>query len=412
MFYVFSRVFLAEQRGAKTAFLALPKIWKKKGFLCFSCGKIGGVPPPPPRFFVRHWAKCSVYIGFVKSLKTIANIMAAHNNTTPDWDMLPFIEARAFVRKVGLKSKREWNEWAKTKRPTNIPSDPWYYYSSEFIGYFDWLGFEGKTRGRLKVADRPETYVLDGTTFKAVPGMKRRYYVSQDARVLTLSVTSLKPRLLTPHCQKSTKRWNINLRDNDGQQTQTCLHRLVAKTWIPLPQRVVEKGLTFDDRNITVDHVDGNAQNNNASNLRWITRSENIKAFFKSKKGLAYRKKQGITQGRSVKVRCLDNDNVVLYHAIDAFRRDWPSAKWIKRTDFPRTLERDGRKYVAELVEQPDLEGEVWKTVPADLAKSLMNGANCSRIKVSSMGRKKDAYGVVQSLMGKPYARIGVKSCN
>ena len=66
----------------------------------------------------------SVFVQYFGLKKYVANIMAAHNNTTPDWDMLPFIDARKIVRKLGLKSKREWNEWAKTKRPTNIPSDP------------------------------------------------------------------------------------------------------------------------------------------------------------------------------------------------------------------------------------------------------------------------------------------------
>jgi len=73
-------------------------------------------------------------------------------------------------------------------------------------------------------------------------------------------------------------------------------------------------------------------------------------------------------------------------------------------------LERDGRKYRAELEEQPDLEGEVWKTVPADLAQILLNGADCSRIRVSSMGRMKNASGVVRSLMGKTKPQVGVGS--
>ena len=119
-----------------------------------------------------------VYIGFVKSLKTIANIMAAHNNTTPDWDMLPFIEARAFVRKVGLKSWDEWKVWAKTDRPPNIPSCPNQVYSSEFVSFPDWMGYNGLKYNEYKVSHRPATYEFEGTVFKAVPGL-RRYYAQK-----------------------------------------------------------------------------------------------------------------------------------------------------------------------------------------------------------------------------------------
>ena len=38
----------------------------------------------------------------------------------------PFKEAREFVRKLGLKSNKEWNEYCKSgNKPDNIPSNPW-----------------------------------------------------------------------------------------------------------------------------------------------------------------------------------------------------------------------------------------------------------------------------------------------
>ena len=40
--------------------------------------------------------------------------------------MLPFAVAKAIVRKLKLKSKKEWKEWCKAgQRPCNIPSDPY-----------------------------------------------------------------------------------------------------------------------------------------------------------------------------------------------------------------------------------------------------------------------------------------------
>ena len=54
-------------------------------------------------------------------------------------DCLPFEQARTYVRGLKLKGVREWNTWAKTKRPPNIPSHPDQKYK-EWQGWNDWLG--------------------------------------------------------------------------------------------------------------------------------------------------------------------------------------------------------------------------------------------------------------------------------
>ena len=114
------------------------------------------------------------------------------------------------------------------------------------------------------------------------------------------------------------------------------------------------------------------------------------------------------------------------YHSKGAFQRAWPTVRSVETKYFPKTMERDGRTYRAEVVAQKDLEGvphrrwgiggvpptPPWKTVPADLAKVLLLGADCSRIRVSSMGRMKSATGVVRSLMGKKYPHVSVGSTN
>lgn len=48
------------------------------------------------------------------------------------------------------------------------------------------------------------------------------------------------------------------------------VHRLVAEAFVEKPD---------DCEKCWVDHIDGNRSNNNASNLRWVTPSENCMAF-------------------------------------------------------------------------------------------------------------------------------------
>lgn len=45
------------------------------------------------------------------------------------------------------------------------------------------------------------------------------------------------------------------------------VHRLVMKTWRPVP----------DEENLTVDHLDHNKRNNDVRNLEWVTETENMR---------------------------------------------------------------------------------------------------------------------------------------
>jgi superfamily II DNA or RNA helicase/SAM-dependent methyltransferase len=55
---------------------------------------------------------------------------------------LPFEEARAFVRSLGLKSQAEWAAWAKSDdKPDNIPAQPYQTYKGKgWVSMGDWLG--------------------------------------------------------------------------------------------------------------------------------------------------------------------------------------------------------------------------------------------------------------------------------
>jgi rhodanese-related sulfurtransferase len=54
---------------------------------------------------------------------------------------LPFEEARAFARSLGLKTREEWDAFYETGQvPLSIPKSAQHVYHSEFRGWWDWLG--------------------------------------------------------------------------------------------------------------------------------------------------------------------------------------------------------------------------------------------------------------------------------
>jgi hypothetical protein len=56
---------------------------------------------------------------------------------------LPFKQARAFVRRLGLKSPMQWTEYCKSgKKPAKIPATPIQLYAKDgWAGMCDWLGY-------------------------------------------------------------------------------------------------------------------------------------------------------------------------------------------------------------------------------------------------------------------------------
>jgi hypothetical protein len=71
-------------------------------------------------------------------------------------NMLPFAAARAYVRKLKLRSAKEWKEWSKSgQRPTDIPSSPdQTYRDAGWISWPDWIGcarvaWKSFTEGRV-----------------------------------------------------------------------------------------------------------------------------------------------------------------------------------------------------------------------------------------------------------------------
>jgi hypothetical protein len=82
------------------------------------------------------------------------------------------------------------------------------------------------------------------------------YEVSNDGQVRNIKTQ----RLLKPKNDNGYQRVCLM---QDSKKIMLCIHRLVASAFLEIPK---------DD----VDHIDGNKSNNQLSNLRWTTHTENM----------------------------------------------------------------------------------------------------------------------------------------
>ena len=71
--------------------------------------------------------------------------------------------------------------------------------------------------------------------------------------------------------------------ENGERKKKHCeISRLVAKVFIPIPDKYLEQGLSYDD--LEVNHIHGGYEiyNNFVSNLEWCTTKENIEKAFET----------------------------------------------------------------------------------------------------------------------------------
>jgi superfamily II DNA or RNA helicase len=73
----------------------------------------------------------------------------------------PFEEARAFVRALNLKSRKEWFTYCQSgKKPNDIPTTPYYVYSDAgWVSWTDWLGHRVRQHGRWRSFEEARTFV-------------------------------------------------------------------------------------------------------------------------------------------------------------------------------------------------------------------------------------------------------------
>ena len=116
------------------------------------------IPSNPDRQYKKEWSKLPVGKKWAYWLGT--------NNFSPKHKKFrSFAKARAFTRKLKLKSKHEWEKYCKSgKKPTDIPSNPRHNYK-EFTNYPDWLGTKRVSSKNIRPYKEAQRFVLKtGTT--------------------------------------------------------------------------------------------------------------------------------------------------------------------------------------------------------------------------------------------------------
>lgn len=101
----------------------------------------------------------------------------------------------------------------------------------------------------------------------------RRYLVSDCGRIIALEHQGANGFLLRPKNLSITKqKTGYSLVAFNGKLR--LHHRVIGELFVDNPEGKLE-----------IDHIDGDKKNNSAHNLRWVTSSENKRAFKAKKKG-------------------------------------------------------------------------------------------------------------------------------
>ena len=109
-----------------------------------------------------------------------------HNRTPPQFRKYKsYKNAKAFVKKLNLKTQKEWQEYAVSgKRPDDIPSNPSNKYkkTGEWKGYGDWIGSDhisSKTRSEARWSFEKARKHVRRMNFKSLVEY-RSYVLSED----------------------------------------------------------------------------------------------------------------------------------------------------------------------------------------------------------------------------------------
>ena len=103
--------------------------------------------------------------------------------------------------------------------------------------------------------------------WKDIKGFEGLYKISNYGNVISLHPHNSKRINPTPIKGDSVRGYRrVELRRKGAKRKRVLVHRLVAEAFLSNPKGLQE-----------VNHKDGNKRNNNATNLEWCTRQENMK---------------------------------------------------------------------------------------------------------------------------------------
>lgn len=152
--------------------------------------------------------------------------------------------------------------------------------------------------------------------WKDIPEYEGYYQISNLGRVKSLArkrknnpnaYYETKDIILKPYA-KNKRYYGIYLMKNNTKR-YFLIHRLVAEIFVPNPSKKVQ-----------VNHIDGNKENNCASNLEWVTASENIIHAYKNN----LRKAPQPWKNKKGKM-CPNSKAIIQYNLENNKIREWDS---------------------------------------------------------------------------------------
>ena len=114
---------------------------------------------------------------------------------------------------------------------------------------------------------------MEEEIWKPIEGYEEYYSVSNKGRVKSndrkvwngFGYYLKKERILKNVLNPSTGYYHVVLCNGNGDKNTYTIHKLVAEAFVPKPEK-----------NVEVNHKDGDKNNNAVENLEWCSRSENL----------------------------------------------------------------------------------------------------------------------------------------
>lgn len=122
---------------------------------------------------------------------------------------------------------------------------------------------QNKINNSKQYRKKQQTLIIPDEEWKDIEGYEGDYQISNYGRVK--SFKRKEPLILSPILGRTEDYYFIGL-TRDGYKKHYSIDKLVAKAFIANPNNYLE-----------VNHIDENIKNNHASNLEWVTHSQNVR---------------------------------------------------------------------------------------------------------------------------------------